>query len=259
MPAATADATPLLAEAARRQQLALRGQVVADTFRTWQLLDFANLSTTWPVWLRAMTAYLTHAHGTAADQGALFYRALRQHETGDPGSAAVADPPSEQWIARALGYSAAGVYQQRTQAGDSPEQATRSALAKTAGTSARIALDGNRTTVRDSVHADAKATGYYRLTDPDPCAFCALVAARGVVYKSEGTAGRNANERFTGDGLFKFHDLCGCVALPAFGKRVAITGPAAEADSLYYDHVDHLPNEERLAAFRKLWRDRQSA
>ena len=43
------------------------------------------------------------------------------------------------------------------------------------------------------------------------------MATRGAVYKSAGTAGQDANSRFTGDGEAKFHNNCHCTISPVFG------------------------------------------
>lgn len=81
----------------------------------------------------------------------------------------------------------------------------------------RLALQGGRVTVVDAVQSDSKARAWARETRGDCCYFCALMAARGAVYKSEGAAGKDANDKFTGAGEFKFHNNCHCVAVPVFG------------------------------------------
>ena len=81
----------------------------------------------------------------------------------------------------------------------------------------RLALQGGRQTVVEAVQADPQARAWARETRGDCCYFCALMAARGAVYKSEGAAGGDANAKFTGEGEFKFHNNCHCVAAPVFG------------------------------------------
>jgi hypothetical protein len=70
---------------------------------------------------------------------------------------------------------------------------------------------------RGSGQGRPQARAWARETRGDCCYFCALMAARGAVYKSEGAAGGDANARFTGEGAFKFHNNCHCVAVPVFG------------------------------------------
>lgn len=53
------------------------------------------------------------------------------------------------------------------------------------------------------------ATRWRRVTDGKPCGFCAMVASRGPVYRSEATA-RGAGGRY--------HDHCGCTVEPHYGS-----------------------------------------
>lgn len=71
--------------------------------------------------------------------------------------------------------------------------------------------------------------GYARVTDGNPCSFCALLASQGAIYLSEdafstsnnkirdakGTA-RQERRAFVGDGIAKVHDHCKCTMRPVF-------------------------------------------
>jgi hypothetical protein len=81
----------------------------------------------------------------------------------------------------------------------------------------RLALQSGRLTIVEAVQTDKQARAWARETRGNCCYFCALMAARGAVYKSEGAAGGDANARFTGEGEFKFHNNCHCIAVPVFG------------------------------------------
>jgi hypothetical protein len=263
--AAENTTTVALAAAARRQQVQIRNAAVADIARLWRLLDFDRLDKTWQAWLAPVTDILTRRHQMSADAAALFYRAARQHATGDPGTvdlAKLADPPLQEWTSRALGYSAPGTYARQIEARVPPEQANKVALTQTLGTTSRIVLDGGRTTIQESVKADPVAVGFYRVTDGDPCAFCALMASRvvpktngdhrGRFYKTEGSAGGDANEKFTGDGLFKFHNDCGCSVIPAFSTDVELDPVAQEAARVYREDT----KSPTMSDFRKAWSNR---
>jgi hypothetical protein len=69
----------------------------------------------------------------------------------------------------------------------------------------KLILDAGRRTIVDNVRRDPQAHGWARLTEPSPCYFCALLATRGAVYRSERTAD------------FKAHDHCRCHPEPLFG------------------------------------------
>jgi hypothetical protein len=81
---------------------------------------------------------------------------------------------------------------------------------------------------RGTVERSATTVGRYwrRVTDGDPCAFCAMLASRGPVYGSKQTA-----ETRAADGR-RYHDHCGCTAVEA-------VGPWGERDAqewAYYDN-----------------------
>jgi hypothetical protein len=260
-PDRSAVTTLALAEAARRMQLQNRAQFLADATRLWPVLDFKDLDSTWPRWLRVMAALIGRHHKVSSDQAGLFYRAARQHATGDPGPAEIvksAASPADEWVTKALGYAAPGRFQYWTdKQGATPEIAARHALVATLGTGSRIVLDGGRTTTFNSAQADPKVVGWQRITDGDPCAFCALMASRvhpitrAAVYRDAGTAGEDANKRFTGAGKFKFHNDCGCTAVPTFTHFTELDPVAQQAAQVYEDGA------ASLAAFRKAWNERE--
>jgi hypothetical protein len=82
----------------------------------------------------------------------------------------------------------------------------RLALGQTLGAGYRLAANGGRETITNTVRRDKRAIGYQRVTDGRPCAFCAMLAGRGPVYKNASTAG---------DG-HHYHDRCGCHPEPVY-------------------------------------------
>lgn len=92
----------------------------------------------------------------------------------------------------------------------------RKARTKVDGIAARLVTGVGRGAVVDATAEDRQAVGCARVARADACAFCRMMAIRGIVYKDEGTAGRNANAGFDGKGEFKYHDHCRCWAGPYF-------------------------------------------
>lgn len=96
----------------------------------------------------------------------------------------------------------------------------------------KIVADGGRAVIENDVRAGGKGRGpigYCRVADADPCAFCAMLASRGVYYLGEELTGADAgtglytsdsfkasNARFAGDGRFKVHDGCECTMEPVY-------------------------------------------
>jgi hypothetical protein len=147
----------------------------------------------------------------------------------------LAPEPPQDWLDKAFGYSGPGLFQRDV-------ARPNTALTTTLGTASRIVLDGGRTTTLDTMKADPVAVGWYRVTDDDPCAFCALLASRGVVYK-EDTVG------------FEAHNQCACYGMAAFSRDVELPKVAQEAADVYRNRGDGAA----LPAFRKAWNDRHNA
>jgi hypothetical protein len=62
---------------------------------------------------------------------------------------------------------------------------------------------------------------------------------------------RSANAKFIGEGLFKFHNDCGCTVAPAF-QRGTKPDPIAQEAAGSTERTD----EADAAAFRKAWNNR---
>lgn len=226
-----------IAVAGRATQVAIRAQLLRDVTHLWPMLDSKRLDETWPGWLRAMSLLVRNYHGQSATAAAATYQAARRQATGEslPSSLIrLAPAPSHEWLTRAFGFSGPGQYQRDV-------ARPNRALTLTLGTAARITLDGARTTTFDTMHADPVAVGWYRVTDDDPCAFCALLASRGVVYKAE-TVG------------FEAHNDCACYGMAAFSRNIDLPGVAQEAAKVYRNRGDG----PAMQAFRKAWDSRHS-
>lgn len=111
------------------------------------------------------------------------------------------------------------------------------------GLSSKMVMDAGRTTVIDAVHRDTKAKGWARIPEPTAsksgtCAFCALLATRGLVYKSEKSAD------------FRAHDHCECHAEPVFNAYE----PSAQVrqwQALYASSTRAVTGKAKRNAFRQ--------
>lgn len=225
------------AEGLRQSQLAIRAQVMLAAARLWPLLDKNDLPGTFPGWVGAMAALVNNYRAQSALAAARSYSALRAVALGSPTPAdlpQLAPAASVDWLTRAFGYAGPGMLNR-----DTARPGT--ALSTTLGTAGRIAVDGGRQTIADTVAHDRAAVGWYRVTDGDPCAFCALLASRGVVYKQD-TAG------------FQAHNDCGCTAAPAFSHDQQLPELSEVADRVYREH-----GHGSLAGFRRAWAEHQQA
>lgn len=242
----------MLAATARAVQIAIRAQLLRDVATLWPILDAKRLDVTLPAWLRAMSLLTTRYHGQSAAASGRSYQVMREHATDSPAPSSllkIAMPPSQEWMDKAFGFSGPGMLDKET-------ARPGSALSTTLGTASRIALEGGRRTMVETVEQDPVAVGWYRVTDGHPCAFCALLASRvspktgGAPYKSARSF-KSSNSWFTGPGMVKVHDMCGCGFVPSFSHTnfapTAIGQKAAEV----YDARER--GIDGLVAFRKAW------
>lgn len=240
---AVQSAQATVATGAKAMQMAIRARLMHDVARLWPALDAKRLTETWPGWLRAMTLLTKSYHAQSATAAGASYRAARQHATQSPAPRSlirIAPAPADDWLTKAFGYSGPGMLGK-----DTARPGT--ALSTTLGTASRIVLSGGRTTIIDTVHDDPVAVGWYRLTDGSPCAFCALMASRGIVYKSEKTAD------------FQAHNDCGCSAAPAFSRSHELPDINRTALQVYRAATHGVKSGEQMAAFRKAWAEHQGA
>ena len=135
-------------------------------------------------------AYALPTATVAAD----FYEELRDAARVPGGYTAVlADTPPVAAAEALAGWSASGLYVDRTKA-----------LTQAAGGMQRLIAGADRRTVEVNVSRDRSEPRYARHASANACAFCAMMAARGAVYRSEAAA--------AGD----YHDHCHCVAIPVW-------------------------------------------
>ncbi|MDN5931872.1 MAG: hypothetical protein L0I24_12555 [Pseudonocardia sp.] len=113
------------------------------------------------------------------------------------------------------------------------------------GAATRHVLTGGRQSLLTLVEGDMKAIGWIRVTDGDPCAWCALLAGRGPVYRSEQTAS------------FSAHDACACSAEPVYSRDTLWPGRAAEFRRLYREVTAGTSGRDSINAFRRAYERQQ--
>lgn len=99
----------------------------------------------------------------------------------------------------------------------SEDAARRVMLQQVSGAGRRLVLAGARASVEETVRRSTQIVGYQRKTSGSPCAFCAMLASRGAVYKTERTAGEG----------HQYHDRCSCTAEPLYSRQQAGPVPFA--------------------------------
>lgn len=133
-----------------------------------------------------------------------------------------------------------------------------------AGAASRHVLDGGNRSVLKLIEENDRLIGYIRVTDGDPCYFCAMLASRGPVYRTPKRAGPNqrgernssgrAGEAFTGAGAWKVHDNCACTVEPVFSSNTEWPGRGREFAQLWQDNISkRYSGDEAVKAWRQFY------
>lgn len=134
--------------------------------------------------------------------------------------------PGAAQVAAALHSSGAAVAKGRIGRGVSVEDAAQTAARAVAAKGVKLVMDGGRAPLEAEVNNGRfGAVGYARVVDADPCPFCAMLASRGAIYRSDSFDA--SDSLFTGDNRFKVHDGCGCTLEPIYGRRLTDLPPGS--------------------------------
>ena len=140
-------------------------------------------------------------------------------------AAAALDPPEK--VAADLATSSGAVMKAEIKRGRTTSQAEDTAAGAVAAKTVKIVLSGGRAVTAEEVRRGGSGcVGYARVVDADPCPFCAMLASRGGVYRSDAFA--ESNTLFAGDGAFMVHDGCGCTMEPIYGHPLQNLPPGSE-------------------------------
>lgn len=122
-----------------------------------------------------------------------------------------------------------------------------------AGSAQRLSLAGQRRSVTGTIESTPQIVGYRRqLNSPKPCAFCAMLASRGAVYKATSATtvvGRNGALRGARQIGESYHDHCSCTTEPLYENEpepASVTALRAQWDQATVG----LSGAEALTAFR---------
>lgn len=130
--------------------------------------------------------------------------------------------------------------------GKTERQARDESFVESAGAASRHVLTGGRQSLLTLVQENMPTPRWARVTDGDPCAFCAMLAARGAVYVSEASA------------KFEAHDGCACTAEPVYYADSPLPGRGPEFRQLWNDHIrKRYSGAEARRQWRRLYEQMQ--
>jgi len=130
--------------------------------------------------------------------------------------------------------------------GKTLQQARDESFVESSGAATRQVLTGGRQSLLTLLDEDPQAVGWARVTDGDPCSFCAMLSSRGIVYNTETSA------------AFQAHDGCACTAEPAYSRGAPLPGRAAEFQRLWNEHIrGRYSGAEARRQWRRLYEQMQ--
>jgi hypothetical protein len=225
-----------LTEANRVGQLAIAAQADIEARALWSRLHVSNLDASTPAWMAANIAVLRRRFGQSVDMAASYVGDYREAEIGTDAGKVVAPTFSASEEAGVLLLAGPVRVKLLVGRGMNPDAAHAAGLKKFTGLMRRQVLSGGRQLIDLTTHADTQAVGWRRVSDGNPCTFCAMLCSRGPVYRSAAVAAPIA-----GSGL-EYHGHCGCTAEIVYGEWK----PTPE-EKRYIDEYDRAAREANAA------------
>lgn len=214
-------------EAGRQMTRQHRGAQVRNTQRAvalsrtaWPALDVRDLDASMDRWLRAQLPILRQFNFESVRLAEGYLNAFRQAEIG--GTTRTIPAGFIDDVAALVSLRVTGPVSAKRAIGNgvAPPIAMDQARRQVEGAITRMVAQGGRATVNATVGADPAAQGWARITGPDPCEWCAMLASRGPVYQSEAVAlgaGLTGRVRGNQNAGMAYHDHCQCGAEPSYG------------------------------------------
>lgn len=291
-----------LTEQHRLDQVAIQAAFLAQFAQLWPLLSWPALDATAGAWIAASMKLIRTSRQLSARRSERYFHDFRAVEApvkarlNPPApirylnapddhlsidvlrdvrnaerDASLPDPISIDWSGfdkaaeHALLVTGPGELKRQASMGRAEPQAKDRGLVVASGSASRHVLNGGRETQMALIEADDALIGYIRVTDGDPCSFCALLASRGPVYKRKSFIGADSkfdkHPRFAGISRdeAKVHDFCACQLEPVYTSANNIwPGRAREFRRLYNDTVaGKYSSKDLRRAFRREYEKRQ--
>lgn len=248
----------------RARQLAIRAQFLQQLHKAWPLLDPLRLDATALAWLDLMIDLVTGFWSRSVTVSLEYYDTIRKAETSSGAFHAdhlrdVIIPNLEQIRAVLIATGPAKIKHDTMTTDRSVLTIASNAMVEVSGAASRLVMNGGRDAIDEAVHADKLAVGYARVLGPRPCYWCAMLASRGPVYRSEDVALR-ATERSKRAGK-EYHDHCMCQAEPVFRHLTRDEWPDHIRDlaDLWNEAKKDTSNRKTINVFRSLFEARGSA
>lgn len=233
--ASTADGRALTL-AHRSAQIRLGIAAEQEARLLWSRLDWRDLDGSTAYWLASSTIATSRRTQQSQSLASTYLNEYRRAEIDAPATVVLGTPTG---TADALRIAGPVRVKQLIGTGMEPDEAYAAALTKYAGIVQRQTLMGGRLTIARTTGRDRRAIGWRRVTDGNPCAFCAMLASRGPVYRDAASSA----------GL-QYHAHCGCTAEPMYSEW-----EPTEAEQRYIDAYTEARYPDRRKSTKDVVRD----
>lgn len=250
---ANTEAGKALTEAHRLAQIRLGNESMLKAAALWPLLDLADLDRSAPAWMAATANVVAQDQAQSAAMAERYVTLYRDAEIGTTTGPIVRPLPNPAATVEALRINGPVHVKTLIGSGVEAERAYRAGMVAVQGMVMQLALASGRGLIDGTARADGRSGRYRRVTDGQPCAFCAMLAGRGPVYSVD-TA------------YFRSHKRCGCTAEIVYGEWVPNELEQKWRDS-YFAAAEEASNVEGIRVAPRpgndedtiLWRMRRNA
>lgn len=246
-----------LTEAHRKQQLAIAARAARVSKSLWSRLRVADLDASKGAWVGAQVAALELGFSESQKLAAEYVTQYRVAE-GVAAGAVVAPKFPKAEMTQVMLVAGPIRVKNLIGKGASADSAHAGAFNQFSGIVRRQVLSGGRMAIDATTAADQQAIGWRRVTDGNPCTFCAMLASRGPVYQAKTAQGGVMRAARGGGEKLLYHGHCGCTAEIVYGEWIP-----NEREQLYIDEYEKaakVAKEEDGAATQDtvLWRMREN-
>ena len=232
-----------LTEANRLAQLGISAPAIIESQAAWRFLQLSDLDGSFPRWATIQLGILRRYYDRSKTAAAAYVREYRGAEIGATAGVIIspAFPTAEMLNVIRVGGPVA--LKQAIKKGTNPDVAYAHGFDRLSGLVNRQVLAGGRSLVDETTAKDSGAVGWRRVSDGNPCTFCAMLVSRGNVYRSKRTTEGNIlrPSRSGGEKLL-FHGHCGCTAEIVYGEWIP-----TETEQRWVDAYDKAAKEADAA------------
>lgn len=239
-------------------QIAVAARAARASQSLWGRLDVSDIDRSQAAWLAAQVALLRGHYSQSQELAEQYVADYREAEAdGRTGPFVAPAFPAAVMTHTMLVHGPMKV-KNLVGKGASGSDAHAKAFNKFSGMVRRQVLMGGRMAIDATTASDSSSVGWRRVTDGNPCTFCAMLASRGPVYQAKTAEGDVQRPARGGGEKLLYHGHCGCTAEIVYGKW-----EPSDAERLYIEGYEKAAKQADAAGEQRtqetvLWRMREN-